>query len=563
MIVGGYTATGPREVNEDNYYIKDFSGINSFSNGVKAFVMVSDGMGGYQGGDVASGLAVACAKSYLDQLLDLARDNQLDLDAPAALREITANAHEAIVAESQTIGNTVMGATFVGAFVSDTHAWIGHVGDSRAYLIRAGEATQLTEDHSHVGRMLSRGVITEEEAQNHPDRNKIERALGFTAGDCDINEVDLLQDDSLLLCSDGVYTTMRANELAQCVNGSANAMAIAEKAVKLALNKGTDDNSTAVVLLNCDEAPRQKKRRRRQRTLAGTEATMVREAVVDTQQDTQSRPVDNPYIKPYVRRSQRRGPGNRMNLKHILIPVICAALLVGVSVFLGLRACSDQSTMVPPSASSISNDNAGQRDKKETTQNSNESSSTTKENSGTNTEKVTARMNFSEQEIPWGSDVEIKYVDIEGQAQRFSYPYFALEDSQLPTLRQGSLVSLSEEANSFGRDRKYQALAAAYLRMLKEDVQNAIDGATTFDSELAGIVGAEKYQQFVQALTQHSQELESITYLVIDELPKVEDMHQTKRVSQSGSGTYAESSSGGDSTVQVESKPIDTPVISG
>lgn len=247
MNVGGYSATGPRDANEDSYFTIDFSDVDSFTNGVSAFVMVSDGMGGYQGGDVASGLAVSSAASYIDQLLDMAKGNKVEFDAKYALGEIAENAHEAILAETVERGNASMGATFIGAFLSSSHAWIGHIGDSRAYLVRDGSAVQLTEDHSQVGRMLSSGLITEEEAQNHPARNRIERALGFSDGAPEITEVDLRPGDALLLCSDGVYTVLDANGIGECVAQARDAESAATRVVKSALNLGTDDNSTAAV----------------------------------------------------------------------------------------------------------------------------------------------------------------------------------------------------------------------------------------------------------------------------------------------------------------------------
>lgn len=267
MDLGGYTAAGPRDANEDSFFALDFSCVNSFSNAVSSFVMVSDGMGGYQGGDVASRLAVSCAESYLNQLLEMAAGNQISFEAPVALSEIAKNAHEAIVAEARSRGSVSMGATFVGAFLSPTHAWIGHVGDSRAYLVHNGEIHQITEDHSQVGRMLSQGLISEEEAQNHPARNRIERALGFSDAGPDINEVDLAPGDALMLCSDGVYTVLDRDAICDCLAGGRKAEACAKRIVKAALSHGTDDNATAVVAFNVADGSGAGAKRRSQPTI--------------------------------------------------------------------------------------------------------------------------------------------------------------------------------------------------------------------------------------------------------------------------------------------------------
>lgn len=254
MDIGGYSATGPRAANEDGFYYRDFSDVDSFANGVIAFVLVSDGMGGYECGDVASKLVVASASSYISQLLDMATGNLVELDPAVALCEIARNAHDAILAEAQSRGHASMGATYVAAFVGKNHAWIGHVGDSRAYLFHKDAVTQITEDHSRVGRMLSQGVITEKEAQKHPERNKIERALGFSDSTPDINEVDVEPNDSLLLCSDGAYTVLDSKELQSCVLTAQDSSAAATQIVNYALKKGTDDNTTAVVLCNRSKA---------------------------------------------------------------------------------------------------------------------------------------------------------------------------------------------------------------------------------------------------------------------------------------------------------------------
>ncbi|MCL1797654.1 MAG: protein phosphatase 2C domain-containing protein [Eggerthellaceae bacterium] len=250
MRLAGFTTAGPRPVNEDSFYCRDFSDVPSFSNEVSAFAMVSDGMGGHDGGDVASRLAAQASEFYIANLLEMGQTNQVDLDVPHALKEIVANANEAITQEMQARGKTSMGATFVGAFLSPTKAWIAHVGDSRAYLIHHGETIQITKDHSAVGRMLSEGLITEKEAQNHPRRNVIERALGMTIDDPEITEVSLSGGDALLLCSDGLSTVLSAQALGEGIMRAATIEDAPYDLVSLALKKDTDDNTTAVVMVD-------------------------------------------------------------------------------------------------------------------------------------------------------------------------------------------------------------------------------------------------------------------------------------------------------------------------
>jgi serine/threonine protein phosphatase PrpC len=251
MDFGGTSVSGPRPYNEDTYLLKDLSGYASQLGGLKAFIMVSDGMGGHESGDVASRLAVQAAESYIDDLLGMAATNALDLEPAIALTEIVAEAHQAIVTAAAEAGGSSMGATFVGAFVSEQRAWIGHVGDSRAYLIRKGEGRQLTIDHSAVGRMIAEGVLTEEQAQNHPQRNVIEKALGFDGAEAEVDLVDLDPGDVLVLCSDGLSTVLSGSDMAGIVGAAANAQYASASLDDEAIKAGTDDNTTAVVW--CDD----------------------------------------------------------------------------------------------------------------------------------------------------------------------------------------------------------------------------------------------------------------------------------------------------------------------
>lgn len=249
MDIAGASISGPRPYNEDNYYFFDFaqsSSTKTFVNGIKAFIMVSDGMGGHEGGDVASALACKSAEDYMASLLSM-EGEFIELDASLALTEIVENANEAISQYSTEQGIPNIGATFVGAFIGTNKAWIAHVGDSRAYKISRGKIEQITRDHSMVGRMLSDGLITEEQAQNHPQRNVIDSALGFTADDPEMNEVYLGRGDALILCSDGVSTVVSNEDMVKCLQVSNSVNDAADNLLDLAVKKHTDDNATAVV----------------------------------------------------------------------------------------------------------------------------------------------------------------------------------------------------------------------------------------------------------------------------------------------------------------------------
>ena len=541
MILGGYSATGPRETNEDSFYVLDFSDVHGFTGDIAAFAMVSDGMGGYQGGDVASGLAVACAQSYVQQLLEMAEGNRVDLDAAAALMEIARNAHEAIVAQAANGGSPSMGATFVGAFLSPTHAWIGHIGDSRAYLVRDGVAIQLTEDHSRVGRMLSRGIITEEEAQVHPDRNRIERALGFSDGDAEIDEVDLLPGDALLLCSDGVYTVLGAEALGMAVSRSSNAASASKRIVKKALSSGTDDNSTAVVAYNVADASAKAD------TLVGHRP--MQEGRVETAQAM--RPARTQRIKPAARpaatqRRPRTGAGARTSSDGVswskVAPLLVLLLLVGVLGYVLLKSRTDETMLSPetqeqqsvvPQQESPEGEASPQQAPDDT-----HAVQTDGEGAGTPTDAPPASDGSDGQQAPEedkeddASDsvqdgyttyvvadpIELKYVDATGIAQAFTDDPIWM--SEAPHIASGTSLVAKAQPESFGRYRTYQQLSDSYLDDLKADVVRFANGTNSFDSRLAKAVGGSQYLNLLGTLSTLDQSTldATVAHLVIDSM---------------------------------------------
>jgi protein phosphatase len=141
-----------------------------------------------------------------------------------------------------------MGSTVVVALIQQeangTYAWIGHIGDSRAYLVRAGRLHRLTIDHSAVQAMLSRNLITPEEAQNHPDSSVLTRSLGHKPEvEIDIEQHPLAVGDTLLLCSDGLWGFVREQEILRVAdNPGLTVEAAAHDLLELALAVGGHDN---------------------------------------------------------------------------------------------------------------------------------------------------------------------------------------------------------------------------------------------------------------------------------------------------------------------------------
>lgn len=480
MRLGGCTATGPRDANEDSFYVIDFSAVGSFANGVTSFAMVSDGMGGYQGGDVASGLAVSSAERYIDLLLEMAKGNRVEFDAVLALTEIVQNAHEAIVAESDIRGNTSMGATFVGAFLSPTHAWIGHVGDSRAYLLHGGEAIQLTEDHSQVGRLLKQGLITEEEAQSHPARNRIDRALGFTDTAPDITEVELGLGDGLLMCSDGVYTVLNALSIAACTAKARDAEGAARRVVKSALSAGTDDNSTAVVVLPGSAGESSPSGHGRKPTIRTAPVSSARRPSV-----SRSHMQVASKSRSSAGRPREQGHG-KSRIPYIVIPLILFVALVAGAVMLFVGSGSERVSGMTTSSTAASFSAAP-------------SHPTASSQQPVMVEYVVI------------NEVPIRYLDGGGIAQDFGDNPLYIE--AVPYLLEGAPVWAGSDSDNYGRGYVYRKLDDMYLEALRSDCNSYRNGASEYDSGLAVVADPSQYSEFVTSLAETGMDYE-ITGLV-------------------------------------------------
>lgn len=142
-----------------------------------------------------------------------------------------------------------MGTTVVGAILADDNLWIGHVGDSRAYLYSDGMLTKLTTDHSYVQMLVEQGDITEEEARNHPRRNEITRAIGMVTGvEFDFMAKKLRDNDKLLLCTDGLTGVCSDDEIKEVLDSCDDVKQCVNRLVNFANSNGGNDNITVVIL---------------------------------------------------------------------------------------------------------------------------------------------------------------------------------------------------------------------------------------------------------------------------------------------------------------------------
>src|SRR3954451_8806799 len=193
---------------------------------------VADGMGGAQAGELASGLAAAALRDESSQLSG--GEQRVDDLIQEANRRIFER-------QSQDASASGMGTTITVALVEDGRVSIGHVGDSRAYLIRDRKLEQLTEDHSLVAELVRSGKLSPEEAEGHPQRSVITRALG-TDPDVDVDtfSIETQAGDLFLLCSDGLTSMVDDDTILREVERNRDDLGKAAKALVRAANKGGD-----------------------------------------------------------------------------------------------------------------------------------------------------------------------------------------------------------------------------------------------------------------------------------------------------------------------------------
>jgi len=228
------TDTGrQRHANEDSYYAK------------APLFAVADGMGGAQAGEVASRIA-AGAFERGPRNDDTSAEGQLEEIAQKANRQI----HQLAQRDSSRAG---MGTTLTAALVHDDEVAFGHVGDSRAYLLRNGELKRLTKDHSLVEELRRQGRLTEEQAEEHPQRSIITRALGPEPSvNVDTMTFPARDGDVFLLCSDGLTTMVSDDEIREILVNSRSLRTAVNKLVDAANRGGGRDNITAVAFRLAD-----------------------------------------------------------------------------------------------------------------------------------------------------------------------------------------------------------------------------------------------------------------------------------------------------------------------
>ena len=242
-----------RKNNEDNFLFTQVG--SGLINAVPAqpvdsdcwLFIVADGMGGGQAGEVASQMTVELvAQNFADH-----RSGKQSFDANLFAKDLVRavdKTNQTVFHESQAKKELRgMGTTLTAAAVTGKTITVAQLGDSRAYLLRAGRITQLTKDQSLVAQMVAAGKITEEEAKTHPRRNVILQAVGVQSRvEVAIANADLMRDDCLILCSDGLWGKVESEEI-QDYTTRFDPQTACESLVQLANERGGEDNVTLII----------------------------------------------------------------------------------------------------------------------------------------------------------------------------------------------------------------------------------------------------------------------------------------------------------------------------
>lgn len=227
-----------RENNEDNLIIEETEKYCLYA--------VADGMGGHKAGEIASTILINVVQEYFD------KNNECkDFKIPMFINESIKLANLKIREEAFKVEDYFgMGTTVTMAVIDlcENIAYVGNVGDSRTYILRNNEIKQITEDHTYVQELVKEGKISLEEAKSHPKRNIITRAIGSEENIVvDIFEIELMKDDILILCSDGLTTHISDEEIVDTVKTYGCSESV-KRLIKLSNDNGGTDNITVIII---------------------------------------------------------------------------------------------------------------------------------------------------------------------------------------------------------------------------------------------------------------------------------------------------------------------------
>lgn len=228
-----------REMNQDSYYV-------SMPSENTGLFIVADGMGGYNGGEIASRLAIVSAKNYIENNFSKVEHNKEELQKliKNAIEYANMVVYEKSKEDQELEG---MGTTIEVVLAYNDRVYIGHIGDSRIYRIRKNIIRKLTVDDSYVQKLVKDGTITKEEAKHHPKKNMLMKALGCTSFVEPIVAVKgFLEDDVIVITSDGLTNMVSDEEMLAIIEN--NVEKASDELIKKANEAGGLDNITVVIV---------------------------------------------------------------------------------------------------------------------------------------------------------------------------------------------------------------------------------------------------------------------------------------------------------------------------
>lgn len=239
-----------RAANEDSFAMAELSGAERWKGGTFAdwsttkggvLLLVSDGMGGANAGEVASALTV---EAVLGGMLHAAREKPVD---GAALRRVVEVASEKVHQASKRPDRRGMGATLTAVLVTGPTAYVAQIGDSRAYLLRDGRIGQITHDQSYVQMLVDAGMMTPEEAEASPRKNIILQVMGQEVVRVALGRITLEAGDRILLCSDGLTNVLDDGILNAVARPPGDLTRAVAGLVSLTKEGGAPDNVTVIL----------------------------------------------------------------------------------------------------------------------------------------------------------------------------------------------------------------------------------------------------------------------------------------------------------------------------
>lgn len=237
MIYAYRSDTGARKHNEDSFYIP--------GEGELPAVIVADGMGGHQAGEVASAMAI-------DRIVRALSEADPEAGSIALLRRAINDANREIFDLAMTEDKySGMGTTVVMALLERDKYTVANIGDSRLYHYDGKRLHRVTRDHSYVQELVSSGLITEEQAKDHPQRNLVTRAVGTSRFEkADVSVKSWAEGDVLLLCSDGLCGFVDDRDMERILHSEEDLLDCCDLLTELALRCGSTDNITIVMVRN-------------------------------------------------------------------------------------------------------------------------------------------------------------------------------------------------------------------------------------------------------------------------------------------------------------------------